>query len=824
MTPIFRWLTAACVALFLALSAGALSAQGDDLDYGSWSQVVTRAEQSIDNAQASTEAFEQLRSTIAGWRDDFLRAESTNATRIQTLQSQLSALGDPPPEGESEPEEIANRRAELNDELQRLQAPVLRAEEAYTQADGLIREIDEIIRSRQADALLALGPSPLNPALWKEALGSVAGAGHSLWTELTQNLASGIKQTELRSNLPIILLLLALAALLVIRGPVWVNRLIDWLRRRTRRGSGVWGFLASLAGIILPFLGLVALSAALQATGVMGVSGQRLLMMLAAWGGALLYIRWLADQTFNRNEDVATLPLPHARRLEARYYANFLAVLLVLRSVGQTVGDIFEFSKETQVVLDFPVLLLCALMLSRLGHILTQLTPDTATEGTLLEGSSFRLRLARLIGRAAIVLAIAGPIMSVIGYDGVGQAMVYPAVKTLAVLALVLVLQRFFNDLYELITGRSAQAADSLAPVLAGLVLLLLALPALSLIWGARVADLTELWARFREGFTFGDTRISPMDFLTFILVFAIGYAFTRLLQGGLRSSILPKTKIDPGGQNAIVSGLGYLGVVLAALIAITAAGLDLSSLAIVAGALSVGIGFGLQNIVSNFVSGIILLIERPISEGDWIEVNGNHGIVKDISVRSTRIETFDRTDLIVPNTDFVAGTVTNYTRGNVIGRVVVNVGVAYGSDTRQVERILRRIVQQHEMVLLNPEPMITFEGFGSSSLDFVIRAIIRDVGHKLDVISDFHHEISRRFAEEGIEIPFAQRDVWLRNPEALVGARENTTDKPAVEKPAASGSSSEQSATTEQMPAGRAGDDGDAGGSGHGDGDGGGR
>ena len=821
MTPIFRWLTAACVALFLALSAGALSAQGDDLDYESWSQVVTRAEQSIDNSEASTEAFEELRSTIAGWRDDFLRAESTNATRIQTLQSQLSALGDPPPEGESEPDEIADRRAELNDELQRLQAPVRRAEEAYTQADGLIREIDEIIRSRQADALLELGPSPLNPALWREAIGSVMGAGHSLWSELKQNLGSGIKQIELRSNLPIILLLLALAALLVIRGPVWVNRLIDWLRKRTRRGSGVWGFLASLAGIVLPFLGLVALSAALQATGVMGVSGQRLLTMLAGWGGALLYIRWLADQTFNRNEDVATLPLPHARRLEARYYANFLAVLLVLRSVGQTVGDIFLFSEETQVVLDFPVLLLCALMLSRLGHILTQLTPDTATEGTLLEGSSFRLRLARLIGRVAIVLAIAGPIMSAIGYDAVGQAMVYPAVKTLAVLALVLVLQRFVNDLYELITGRSAQAADSLAPVLAGLVLLLLALPALALIWGARVADLTELWARFREGFTFGDTRISPMDFLTFILVFAIGYAFTRLLQGGLRSSILPKTKIDPGGQNAIVSGLGYLGVVLAALIAITAAGLDLSSLAIVAGALSVGIGFGLQNIVSNFVSGIILLIERPISEGDWIEVNGNHGIVKDISVRSTRIETFDRTDLIVPNTDFVAGTVTNYTRGNVIGRVVVNVGVAYGSDTRKVESILRRIVQQHEMVLLNPEPMITFEGFGASSLDFVIRAIIRDVGHKLDVISDFHHEIARRFAEEGIEIPFAQRDAWLRNPEALVGNREDATDKPADGKPAP-GASSEQSATTEQMPAGRAGDDGD--GHGHGDGDGGGR
>ncbi|MBW4982184.1 DUF3772 domain-containing protein [Mameliella sp. CS4] len=776
MTRQFSKILPALSALVLSVflwTGAALAQQDTPPDYTAWETVATRAEAMIDAERASDERLENLRAQIAQWREQFLAAQGTNASRIETLQAQLDALG-PVPEDGSEANEIADQRALLNKQLSEARAPVLRAEAAYSRADSIVGGIDRIIRERQADALLELGTSPLDPTRWPVAAKEVSATFSDLWQEMSKQTSDRTTRAAALKNLPVVLFFALLGLLLLVRGPRWARAGVEKLRAGTRRGSGVFRFLVSLGKIVLPFFGVVALLLAIGATGFTGPTWAGLLNNLGSWVAMLFGIRWLAEEAFNDDDRIAVLLIPHEERAVARRLSNALAFLYVLKSAVDTFVEIGQWSPATTAVVQFPVLALSGLMLVRLGRVRNDAAMVGTREARENGPGDFRLRFARLLGRACQIVGVLGPAMAAIGYYKVGETMVYPTIATLALVGLIMVAQRFINSLYELVSGREGQGGESLWPVLGGFALAMLALPALALIWGARTADLTEIWTRAQEGISIGETRITPMSFVVVILVFATGYMLTRLLQGALRTSVLPKTQIDQGGQNSIVSGVGYVGIFLAVIIAVTAGGLDLSSLAIVAGALSVGIGFGLQNIVSNFVSGIILLIERPIGEGDWIEVNGTHGIVKDISVRSTRIETFDRYDMIIPNADFVSGTVSNYTRGNSLGRIIIDVGVAYGTDTRKAERILLNIARQHDLVLMNPAPAVDFMGFGADSLDFRIRAILFDVGQGLDVKTEMRHQIVEEFAREGIEIPFAQRDLWLRNPEVLADAVES--------------------------------------------------
>ncbi|MCV2886872.1 DUF3772 domain-containing protein [Ruegeria aquimaris] len=767
---LIRSLLAVILIAFASMTVAQLSDEGRAY-YERWQATAERAEEVIEVNRASDVAFEQLRAELAGYRDIFNRVRGENSDRIKTLQSQLAALGPAPEESSAEPEDIAKLRAHLEDQLSQLTVPRIVSEEAFSRANGLIAEIDRILRSRQKKELLARGPSPLNPSYWPDAWSDINRALSALVNELAFSIRSDVVREQLRHKGPAILFLTFVGVVFLIRGRRWSERAGDYLRALGGIGSGVWTFIVSLLRILVPWIGVILLVSALSMTSIAGVRGTLLLEQVPYWAAAILYFNWIGRQFYLASAANGFRRVSQSRVKEIRLYIDLLAVSLVLFELVTLFARVENVSAETRSVVGFPIVALASLLLLRLRRAReTSQDSTVTTTGEPVRSAGFS-RLVEGIRKGLYLLGIASPLLAIMGYNNAAEALIYPAIKTLALIAALVILQRFISNLYGLITGQGGDAEDSLFSVIVGFVLAILALPFLALYWGARESDLTEIWARIIQGFDIGGVTISPSNFLTFVVIFTVGYTMTKLLQGGLRNSLLPKTRIDAGGQNAIVAGTGYIGLFLASLVAITGAGFDLSSLAIVAGALSVGIGFGLQTIVSNFVSGIILLIERPISKGDWIDVNGQMGYVRDISVRSTRIETFDRTDVIIPNSDLISGSVTNYTRGNTVGRVIVPVGVAYGTDTRRVEAILREIAEAHPMVLANPAPNVVFQRFGADSLDFEIRAILRDVNWALSVKSDMNHEINRRFAEEGIEIPFAQRDVWLRNPEMLTGA-----------------------------------------------------
>jgi small-conductance mechanosensitive channel len=268
------------------------------------------------------------------------------------------------------------------------------------------------------------------------------------------------------------------------------------------------------------------------------------------------------------------------------------------------------------------------------------------------------------------------------------------------------------------------------------------------------------------NGFQIGEFRIVPGKILLSLLIFALIIISTGWIKRQLGTNWLPKTSMDRGGREAMVTITGYTMFVIAALAALSVAGFNFSNIAIIAGALSVGIGFGLQNIVNNFVSGLILLFERPIRKGDWVQVGTTEGYVQDIRIRSTRILTFDRSDVIVPNSELISNQVTNFMLGDIRGRAIVKVGVAYGSDVEKVRYVLTQVAEENELVVkdgTSPQPLVLFRGFGDSSLDFELRVHLYDVDRRLSTISNINFAIDKAFREEGIEIPFPQRDVHVK-------------------------------------------------------------
>jgi potassium-dependent mechanosensitive channel len=296
--------------------------------------------------------------------------------------------------------------------------------------------------------------------------------------------------------------------------------------------------------------------------------------------------------------------------------------------------------------------------------------------------------------------------------------------------------------------------------------------------WGVESDSVVETLRAVFSGFSVGAMNFSLAAVAVAIALFVIGYLATRAFQNWLDRAYLPNTQLDAGLRNSIVTSAGYVGIIAAFTLPFAYLGFNFEKLAIVAGALSLGIGFGLQSIVSNFVSGLILLWERAIKVGDWVVVGTDQGLVRRINVRSTEIETFDRQMVIVPNSNLISGVVKNWVRTDKLGRIIIPVGVSYDSDPDKVREVLLQCAGHIEGILDDPKPTVLFTDFADSSLNFELRCFVSDVGTSSTARSDLRFEILRAFREAKIEIPFPQRDLNLRDVDKII-------DTLAAKKPA---------------------------------------
>jgi potassium efflux system protein len=301
--------------------------------------------------------------------------------------------------------------------------------------------------------------------------------------------------------------------------------------------------------------------------------------------------------------------------------------------------------------------------------------------------------------------------------------------------------------------------------VIMGFILGILLLAANLVIWGFFESHVMALQGLLSLGFTLGTWRISLGLALTAAALLYGSFLASWIVQAVLMEGLFTKRELQSGVKFSMGRLIHYGFVLIGFLLALAALGLDLQKITILAGALGVGIGFGLQTIVNNFVCGLILLFERPIKVGDLIQLESEWAYIKKIGLRATIVETFDEAEVVVPNSDLVTNKVTNWTLSSRLSRLTVPVGVAYGSDVPLVLQILKDCAEQHPLVTKIRPPQVLFMDFGESSLDFELRVFVADVANRLQVMSELHQAIDRRFREAGVEIPFPQRDIHIRSP-----------------------------------------------------------
>lgn len=374
-------------------------------------------------------------------------------------------------------------------------------------------------------------------------------------------------------------------------------------------------------------------------------------------------------------------------------------------------------------------------------------------------------RFFKLVVYLAELLSIAVPIAMILGFVMLGAYITFNVMVTIIGIIMFFFLRKLAERVIHFFQIKKTKSLSALSIILVELLLAIGVLVFVGGFWGFSMQNYSDFFDILKNGFTIGETNVNLQHVFLSILGFIVTIYIFKFIQWFFKERVFKYTNTKPSVAEAMHSLIGYLGIIVAIFTSLSILGLKSQDLTIVVGALSLGIGFGLQNIINNFVSGIILLFERPVKTGDWIVLDsGLEGAIKNISIRSTEIETIHRASVIIPNSDLISKSITNWTLRDPILRVDIIIGVAYGSDVNKVKEILYKVAQEHELVRNNPEPNVFFMDFADSSLNFELRVHIKGFTTQAVVKSDLRFAINQEFINAGIEIPFPQRDLHIKS------------------------------------------------------------
>jgi potassium efflux system protein len=746
--------------------AGALLFASAGFDRSAWAQSseepsLEDIKKSLDEIESTVDSEDITGETLAGFRDKLNSATDILRKKIDWLEprareaeDRLKELG-PAPAKDAPPEsaEIASQREELTAQFNDVDGELKQARVLTVRTDQLGDRVAQKRHALYANELFARSASILDPSFWGEVY-------RALPIEL-RSIEALLDTWSERHTRPrwaaAALIIIGIIALAVALTRWWLPRLIG--EPSNTRSAKAWAALWVFAwyAIRTPLAAFAALLA-LTTFGLLTVRLEQIAQGLVAGMAAAAFGHGVARGLLAPEH-------PHRRLVQeddetARCFYNHLVwasralgVLIVLQVIHKILFAPLVITVATNA-------LFAAATAAFLVHLVLRLGTIKKNRGDALIAASWAHPLGLLM---AVLIGVA----LVAGYAGVAAFISLRVIVAAAVFGalylLLVITQTLFASVNEQ-TAKGQMLAESLGidprtlglsgALLSALIRVLLIVSSFLLIigpWEVSTADLFDTVRNIPFGFKIGEIRVSFQTILVAIAVLVLLLIVVRLMQRWLERELLPRTGLEPSLQLSIVTIFGYVGAITAIALALSGLGFDLQKIALIAGALSVGIGFGLQSIVSNFVSGLILLTERPIRVGDSIVVKGEEGWVRRVRVRATEIETFDRASVIIPNSEFITGVVKNWTRANRLGRIVVKVGVGYDSDPAQVRDILTEIANAHPQIVQTPPPAAYLVAFGETALEFELRCVVAEVEKGLSVRSDLHYAIIEKFRAAAI-------------------------------------------------------------------------